>query len=242
MISEENGASFKYQFNFRGAPKLVFDLNLDAVSLEYIPDSREEPEEEWTTLGFNKCEGCPLKESVKHCPIARNLAPFISAFQDFESYVTVDVSVETHQRIYLKKNIALQEGLSSMLGIIMVTSGCPVLDWLRPMVKYHLPFASIEETLYRATSMYMLAQYFRKQAGLSVDLEMQGLIQIYRSVYLVNVGICHRLRAAARRDAGLNAVVILDAFAQMLPMSIEEALEELRPFFSLYLSTELPHS
>ena len=240
MQPDDNSLFFQYKFILKDKPEINFQLRLDPVTLEYLPPEPHNPDEEWTTLQFNKCEGCTLPDTEKYCPIARNLAPIITTFQDFESYIQVDVQVTTNQRSYLKKDIALQEGLSSMLGIVMVTSGCPVLDWLRPMVRYHLPFASIEETLYRATSMYMLAQYFRKQAGLEPDMEMVGLIRIYRAVYQVNVGICHRLRAAARRDAGLNAVVILDAFAQMLPMSIEEALEELKPYFQRFLDHEAP--
>ena len=37
----------------------------------------------------------------------------------------------------------------------MALSGCPVLEQLKPMARFHLPFASVEETIYRAASMYL---------------------------------------------------------------------------------------
>ena len=53
----------------------------------------------------------------------------------------------------------------SLIGIYMVTSGCPIMDKLRPMARFHLPFASTEETIYRAISTYLLGQYFLEQKG-----------------------------------------------------------------------------
>lgn len=38
----------------------------------------------------------------------------------------------------------------------MVTSNGPVIDKLRPMVKFHVPFGSLEETVCRAASMCLI--------------------------------------------------------------------------------------
>jgi hypothetical protein len=34
---------------------------------------------------------------------------------------------------------------------------------VKPMARFHLPLASEEETIYRATTMYLLAQYFLRE-------------------------------------------------------------------------------
>ena len=100
-------------------------------------------------------------------------------FGDRISYDVVDVTVESRERLYVKEQISIEHAVSSLLGIIMATSGCKDLDMLKPMVKFPLPFASIEETIYRAASMYLLAQYFRHKRGLVPDWDMAGLSSVY---------------------------------------------------------------
>lgn len=61
----------------------------------------------------------------------------------------------TEERTYSKDTL-LQQGLASLLGIVMTTSGCPVLEPLKPMVRFHLPFATLTETVYRMVSMCLV--------------------------------------------------------------------------------------
>jgi len=117
----------------------------------------------------------------------------------------------------------------------MVTSDCFNLDKLRPMVKFHLPFASVEETVYRATSMYMLAQYFRAQEDKEIDLSMRELIDLYEKINQINIDFSKRLQEVSKEDANLNAIVILDTFSQMIPMKIEKTLEDFKRLFTPYL-------
>jgi len=37
------------------------------------------------------------------------------------------------------------------------------MDPLKPMVRYHLPFASLDETVYRMVSAVLVAQLIREQ-------------------------------------------------------------------------------
>tara|TARA_B100000686_G_scaffold86198_1_gene93073 strand:- start:90 stop:251 length:162 start_codon:yes stop_codon:yes gene_type:complete len=48
----------------------------------------------------------------------------------------------TDERCYVE-HTTMTEAVSSLLGIYMVTSGCPVMDKLRPMVRFHLPLATV---------------------------------------------------------------------------------------------------
>ena len=84
------------------------------------------------------------------------------------SYEEVDVRISTDERSYVK-HTTMSEALSSLLGVYMVTSGCPIMDKLRPMVRFHLPMASSEETTFRAIAMYLVAQYFRARHGQDPD-------------------------------------------------------------------------
>jgi hypothetical protein len=113
----------------------------------------------------------------------------------------------------------------------MVTSNCPVMDRLRPMVRFHLPFASVDETIYRAVAMYLVAQYFRMRRGRRPDWQLQHLADIYGDVAKVNAGMMERLRHASTEDANVNALTILSEQGEMIPMFLEESLAEMEHLF-----------
>ena len=205
------------------------------MTLAYIPPAGQSPPD-WARFDTLPCEQCTgVQEKSDYCLVAKNIAPVVDLFKDLPSYQTADVTVETRERTISRKQVSTQEALSSLMGIIMVTSGCEDLDRLRPMVSLHLPFASIAETTYRAVSTYLLAQYFRYKRGLEPDWDLKSLVETYRKIKVINASLCQRLRLASNQDANLNAVIILDTFAQMLPDSIEDDMEQYAYLFTQYL-------
>ncbi len=108
------------------------------------------------------------------------------------------------------------------------------MEFFKPMARFHLPLASVEETIYRATSMYLLAQYFLRKEGKKADMELEGLKKIYRNIKIINESMAERLRNISDKDVALNSLVILDIFAQTLPFAIEESLEDVRYLFPSY--------
>jgi hypothetical protein len=222
--------SIHYRFAFDDGTSQSFQIELDGDSLELAglaPD--EQPE--WTALDFHKCPHCPL-DSAAHarCPLAANLVGIVQRFGKMLSYEQVEMEVETEERTVSQRTTA-QRGVSSIMGLIMATSGCPHTSPFKPMARFHLPLASKEETLYRAAAMYLLAQFFRKRAGEDADLDVNGLREIYKNIELVNRHVAERLRNAAVQDSTLNAVIILDCYAKTLPYSVEQFLEELAYLF-----------
>lgn len=234
-MSEKTPLFYRYHFVFDSDHAVDIKINLDPETLQFIPSDKQ-PAPYWARFDYLVCEGCHLNISDQSfCPVAVNIASVIKAFKDAYSYDVVDVTVETQDRMYAKLQVPIQQPLSSLLGIIMVTSGCENLDKLRPMAKYHLPFASTEETIYRATSMYLLAQYLRYKKGLKPDWDMTELVDIYDNIDQINANICKRLQEASKKDASLNAVVILDVFAQMISTSFEYTLKDFEYLFAPYL-------
>jgi hypothetical protein len=226
---------YTYIFNLGNGKEKEFHIRLNSETLNCV-QPKEIISPEWTRLEYNQCRNCPLTRSqYEFCPIAQNLVEVIAFFKDSISYEKADVLVKTKERDIFAKT-TIQKGLSSLIGIYMVTSGCPIMERLKPMVYQHLPFASLEETVYRATSMYLLGQYLLNKEGKSPDWELKGLVKIYEEIRIVNEDICERLRDAASEDASVNAVVILNVFADMLPFSIERSLNRLKHLFSSYLS------
>ncbi len=220
---------YTYTFQFPNGSEKRFEVVLDARTLELLPGPAS-PRPEWTELPFHQCEECPLADTVSHCPIAVNLASLVDSFKDELSFENTTVTVQTPERTYAK-DTSLQQGLSSIIGIYMVTSGCPVMDNLRPNVRFHLPFATGEETIFRAVSMYLLMQYFRMRRGDEPDWTLDHLAEVYKGVWLVNKGITQRLAHASSKDANVNAVIVLSMFGSNLNEHLEESLREIEPLF-----------
>lgn len=221
---------YRYTFRFADGSEKRFEVNLDPATLALIPPE-ESAKPDWTKLSYHQCEQCPLKEETSHCPVAVNLAGLVESFKDTLSHEDISVMVETAQRTYSKQT-SLQQGLSSIIGIYMVTSNCPVMDKLRPNARYHLPFASAEETMYRAVSMYLTAQYYRMKRGETPDWTLEHLSEIYKGVWRVNKGMTERLSHASAQDANMNAVIVLSTFGAALDNYLEESLAEIAPLFN----------
>lgn len=225
---------FAYTFTLPNGAAKRFEVRLNRDTLAMVQEPRASYPE-WTNLTFHRCPGCPLDEA-RHprCPVAVNITDLIDFFKDLDSFVEADVRVETEARAY-SKHTTLQKGASSLIGLYMVTSGCPVLDKLRPMADTHLPFATTEETTYRTLSMYVLAQHFLYKRGKAPDWEMKGLVAFLSRVQEVNTAFCKRLGAIGIKDASLNAVVILNTLGMMTGITIEEdTMDRLRGLFKAY--------
>ena len=90
------------------------------------------------------------------------MAAALEPLKALVSFDTVGVTVVQSERTVYAETTA-QQAMSSVLGLIMATAGCPWTDHLRPMARFHLPFANEAETLYRSVSMFLLS---RELAGL----------------------------------------------------------------------------
>jgi hypothetical protein len=226
--------NIRYLFKLPADKQEIIDIHLHPETLDLM---NEIPEKlpDWTKLDFHQCPNCSLTLEVRqHCPIAIHFVKLLEIFESLLSYDTIYVDIITPQRVITKETSA-QKGVSSLMGLMMATSGCPHMDFFKPMARFHLPLASAEETIYRATSMYLLAQYFLKKDGQEADLDLVGLKEIYSNIMIINETMARRLRAIVEKDVALNSLVILDVFAQTLPFVIEESLKEVRYLFMPYL-------
>jgi len=223
-----------YAYRFEDGATLKFDILLDKKTLSLVPE-KQHSLPEWTLLGYHKCTLCPLDERLHaQCPVAANFSDVVEQFRNFVSHDKVSVACIVEERTY-SKNTTVQMGLSPLLGIIMTTSGCPILEQLKPMVRFHLPFASLDETIFRMVSMHLVAQYLRKQSGKTAEWNLDGLTRIYAQVGQVNNDFAERLVGAAQNDVNVNALVNLDAFAKMIPLAADSMLKKIAPYFSALL-------
>ena len=71
-----------------------------------------------------------------------------------------------------------------------------------------------------------------------VEPGLEGLKESYRQLQQVNSSMAKRMNAVRVEDCdgAVNALVLLDLFAQALPDSIDHDLEELQPAFEKLLN------
>jgi hypothetical protein len=184
----------------------------------------------WTQLDYRQCSNCPLKASEhRHCPAALDIEQIVAAFGNVVSHHQVNVEVRTDDRTYQKRTDA-QTAVRSLMGLCLATGGCPILARMKGPARLHLPFANVEETLFRMAGAYLLRQYFVSRQGGAPDWDLKGLNKLYEEIQEVNRWLKQRLDGAAEKDANVNAVVSLVNMAMIVSMSLEEQLNELEPF------------
>lgn len=237
-MSATNPHTLHYRFAFDDGSSKEFRVELDPDTLQLRSVPKSEPPA-WTRLDVFACSHCPLdRQKHVYCPVAVNLVELIEFFHASISHQATKLTIETPERTYVKAT-SLQSGVSSLIGIYMTTSGCPIMNKLQPMVRFHLPFATLEETKYRAIAMYLSAQYLRQKAGLEADFSLAGLVKVYEAVRVVNLNFCEKLTQLRVKDASLNAISILDSFADFTTFSIDyEMQDELVKAFHAYLEPE----
>jgi hypothetical protein len=185
----------------------------------------------WTELGFKQCGNCPLSTvEYSHCPVAIDAKEIILGFKEILSCSTANVRVVTPEREFFKRCDA-QTGLRALIGFVMATSACPILSRMRGMAHYHLPFASIDEIVFRVTSSYLLGQYYVYQEGGTADLELNGLKKHYKDLLTVNYDFLQRIRAASEADSNLDVLSTLFSISSLLSVSLEQHLQKLKPLF-----------
>lgn len=226
---------FQYRFIFNRNLETKIDVKIDEKTLTLV-QPRKASYPHWAELTYYKCPNCSLDENrYSFCPIAIHIVELVDYFKTAISYEKVDLIIQSEERKYMKRT-TLQQGISSLLGIYMVTSGCPVMEKLKPMVRYHLPFPTLRETQYRVMSMYLLAQFFLYKCGKTPDWELKHLVKTYDDIRIVNKSFAERLSHIKIKDAMLNALVKLDIFAKHISDLIcKNALDEMECLFHAYL-------
>jgi len=235
----------RYRFDLPDGSQKVLDLAFDAASFRLLNPLPPDPPF-WTALEFNQCANCPLSATRhRHCPAALQMAAALEPLKALVSFDTVGVTVTQSERTVHVETTA-QQAMSSVLGLVMATAGCPWTDHLRPMARFHLPFASETETVYRCVSMFLLSRELAANAaGTPASPNaaappgtergtFAALEDLYGNLHVVNRGMSRRLGAATNTDPARNGIALLDTYTTLLPAALERSLDELRPLFDAW--------
>ena len=223
----------EYHFEFPGDRSYDYAFSLDTETFEIrVQGDLEKPD--WTRLAHHQCSHCPLV-AESHCPVAVNIWNVVFPMGSVLSHKEVVCRVTTNKRSFVTTTSA-QEALRSMVMLVTAASACPHTHFFKPLTKFHLPFASLEEAVLQTVSIYYIFQYFRKQDGLIFDNELGHLRTIFVDVDMICRHMADRIRSApVTGDAAINAIVILHSFALLIPLQVDSRLEEVRAAFDPYL-------
>lgn len=227
--------NLNYKFEFADGTEKKFSIYIEPKTYILVRTSNEKPPD-WTRLENFECGHCEIDDQeFEYCPVAVHIKDLIDNFSNLPSYENVKITVESHDRTYVKET-SLQQGVSGIFGLVMVTSGCPLLGKLKPLARFHLPFASLEETQIRVFAFYLLAQYIKSQKGSEPDWFMKKLNDVYARIKQLNVNIAKKIADVEHEDASINAVVILNNFAESVTMSLdEEDLSMIEPLLKEFI-------
>lgn len=220
-----------YRFEFPDGQSYELLLTFDEVTHRRL-HAPVAPLPAWTALDFHQCGHCPLSvATTPTCPLAASLTDVVNLCGALASYAAVKVVVVSPERT-VSQDTTVQRAVSSLMGLLAPTSGCPRLGFFVPMARFHLPLASPAETTYRVASMALLGQYLEARAGGDGELTLRELDEVYEGVLTLNRALVGRLRAATTMDAAVNALIILDILAQAVPRSLDDSLDRLRALFA----------
>lgn len=219
----------KYIFSFKDSTNLEYEFVFDEQFNLKTEDGFKPSE--WAKLTNHQCKNCPLS-SIEHefCPVAKNIDAIVDHTKNKLSYEKANVRVQTTERTYVK-DCDTQEGLLSLFGLIMPTSGCPHLNWFRPLARFHLPFSSIDETMYRVLSMQLVTSFLNTES-FSNKLDLEVIKKNYAEIENVNFDFIERIRSHCKGDADVNAVAALDVFAKLFEFEKEADFSAIRKIFS----------
>ena len=215
-----------YTLKLESGAEHRFEVDLDRTPRQ--PGRTEAPPSAWTKLETHQCSNCPLDVSTHpYCPAALDTESIAEKFKDIMSIERVDVVVTTNNRTYAK-NCDLQTALRSLFGLVMASGGCPILARMKPLAHFHLPFATLEETVYRLVGTYLMKQRLLHRDGTAEpDWDLKGIEDLYAQLQTVNVHFMNRIRDASREDANFNALHIFVSSSSLIGEYLDETLGEI---------------
>lgn len=220
--------TFHYNIFFKSSEfEFDYSVRITDENFEHDPPVGDVPE--WCELEFKKCPNCTLSSIWhSHCPLAVRLIPFVK-LPKCNSYDEVHAEVEFDDK-KITYDTSAQEAFSSLLGLVMATSGCPHTSFFKPMAWYHRPFSSPEETMFRACTTYLFS-YFIHKLEQQEEVSFDALKVVYHNIHTINVNIAARIQNYLKTDSAINAIVLLDLITNDLPIAIDEDLSELKRLF-----------
>jgi hypothetical protein len=227
--------SIFYYLEFQNNEKLLYPIHVDPKTniSEDMYSDQELLGVDWIQLRNHPCSHCPLINDPSQviCPVAKSIYTLVDKFKKTTSFEKITVYVKTKEREYVK-NTDMQSALCSLFGLLMATSRCPYTDFLKPISTMHLPFSTINETVFRVISSVLIKEFVEGNKLLDVDQLLSDLKNKYKNLTIINENMLKRLESVSQSDAGKNAIIALNLFGQMFTLMSEAKFSVLLDIFS----------
>lgn len=221
-------AGITYQLKLQDGSERRYEVDIERPDRMAQQNREEHPE--WTRLEQHQCSNCPYSSAqFRYCPAALEFEEIALHFANTASIERADVWVHTRERSYFK-NCDMQTMLKSLYGLIMASGACPILSRLKPLAHFHLPFASLDETVHRLVGTYLVNQYLQQYDGSArPDWELRGIQDLYKELKVVNLALMKRLRQASKDDANVNAIQTFISISSIVEMGIDDIIGKMMP-------------
>lgn len=174
------------------------------------------------------CSGCikaGTPDAFATCRVYINLCHYAEKLSELASFDEIEARVTLPGNIQTQATTSAQQVLSSLAGLVIAaTQGCDITKVLRPMVLFHRPFASFDESIYRS-----LANAALLVAVASDKTQLQGFTRNrYESIQQLNKGLVKHLQTEHPDwEALINALVNLDLFVKTILFNIDHEFPDL---------------
>ena len=88
-----------------------------------------------------------------------------------------------------------------------------------------------QQALSSVVGLFLLA---REITGAGNAQGFDALAELYDNLHVLNREMSRRLGSATHSDPARNAMALLDAHATLLPVALDDSLDELRPLFDAW--------
>ena len=229
LVDDPYRISVRYRYEFDDGAPVEFAVDSELRAGEQEPCSAAPGE--WTKLNEYRCDCCSLPPSESQpCPAIASVADVVEYFNEHRDYTEAKCTVSLPDKTIVARK-SINEALSALMGLRMASSACPILSQLKPLARFHEPFASPYHTVFRAASMYLLGQYFRQGRGEAANWSLDGLRELYADIGEVNLRMSQRLKAARREGSSPVSMSVLSVFSITMSHLFDEHLDILRGLY-----------
>ena len=229
LVEDAHRVKVRYEYKFDDGSGVEFQVDADLMSS--VQEEYSDHRYEWAELEFQKCDHCPLSSTEhKYCPAALSLTDIVEYFGTHPHHQQARCTVHVPGRT-IRVTKGIQEAVAALIGLRLASSKCPILSQLKPMARFHEPFSYPYYTVYRATSMYLLGQFFNKRKGETPDWDLDKLTELYDAIGLVNMNISERLKAAKQLQNSPVSLMIFSVYSLSMTLLFEEHIEVLQGLF-----------
>lgn len=209
--------------------ELKYEFKFDPLITRQLEVFKHNDFPDWTKLDFYKCQVCPFNcDEVKQCPAAADIVCVLERFSHFSSAEKLDIRYIAED-LDIKKNVDAQTALSAIIGSLIFTSACPILNANHFILKYIPPFTTDDQLSYHLLAAALIKNFFRqekKKHHVPFDLEQFKLDYYFLEDVFRN--LLNRVREASSNDANLNAVVRLTNLNMLSNLKMDAFIDKFR--------------